>query len=126
MNNEYLIQSAREARKLAYTPYSNFAVGAALLASDGRVFTGCNVENVSFGLTMCAERVALGVAVAAGATSFDVVAVVSDSKEPVMPCGACRQVMAELLQPSAEIMVEGVGVFTLDDLLPNAFRLGAR
>ena len=122
MNHNDLVQSALDARKRAYTPYSNFAVGAALLASDGRVFTGCNVENVSFGLTMCAERVALGAAVAAGVTSFETVAVVSDSMEPVMPCGACRQVMAEF-SPHLAVVSSTIDGRTeessLDALLPR-------
>lgn len=80
---------------MAYAPYSGFAVGAAVLASDGRVFTGCNVENLSFGLSICAERNALFQAVAAGVRTISALAVVADSRKPVSPCGACRQVMAE-------------------------------
>lgn len=95
MTKDGLLQVALTARARAYAPYSRFAVGAALLSSDGRTFTGCNVENVSFGLTMCAERVAVGSALAGGANSFEMVAIVSDSDQPVMPCGACRQVLAE-------------------------------
>ena len=95
MNDMELIDEARRARARAYAPYSSFSVGAALLATDGRTFAGCNVENVSFGLTMCAERVAIGTAIQAGSTTFEALAVVSDSQEPVVPCGACRQVLAE-------------------------------
>lgn len=90
-----LISEARAAREHAYAPYSRFAVGAALRTKTGRVFRGCNVENLSFGLTICAERNALFAAVAAGEREFDVIAIVADSKEPVTPCGACRQVLAE-------------------------------
>ncbi len=90
-----LVAAAWAARDLAHAPYSNFQVGAALMATDGRVFTGCNVENLSFGLTICAERVAIGSAIAAGAREFRALAVVADTQEPISPCGACRQVMAE-------------------------------
>lgn len=95
MTDAELIKESVDARKGAYVPYSEFAVGAALLSADGLVFKGCNVENVSFGLTMCAERVALGRAIADGATKFEAIAIVSESSEPVVPCGACRQVLAE-------------------------------
>ena len=90
-----LISAATAARLEAYAPYSNFKVGAALLAKDGRVFTGCNVENLSYGLTICAERNAIFAAVAAGVREFEAIAVVADTRESVSPCGACRQVMAE-------------------------------
>lgn len=121
MNEDALVDSAWQVRARAYAPYSNFHVGAALLAGDGRVFTGCNVENLSFGLTICAERVAIANAVAAGAREFACIAVVADTAHPVSPCGACRQVMSEF----------GIGKiilanrreresFTLDELLPRA------
>ena len=90
-----LISAATAARLQAYAPYSNFQVGAALLSKDGRVFTGCNVENLSYGLTICAERNAVFAAVAAGVRDFEVIAIVADTREPISPCGACRQVMAE-------------------------------
>jgi cytidine deaminase len=90
-----LLAAATAVRLQAYAPYSNFQVGAALLAKDGRIFTGCNVENLSYGLTICAERNALFAAVAAGVREFEAIAIVADTREPVSPCGACRQVMAE-------------------------------
>ena len=93
--NEQLLDAATAVRLRAYAPYSNFQVGAALLAKDGRIFTGCNVENLSYGLTICAERNAIFAAVAAGVREFDAIAIVADTREPVSPCGACRQVMAE-------------------------------
>jgi cytidine deaminase len=95
MDFQELLEQARAAREKAYVPYSKFAVGAALLTSTGHVFTGCNVENLSFGLTICAERNAVFAAVAAGERKFTKIAIVSDSKTPVSPCGACRQVLAE-------------------------------
>src|SRR4051812_28168179 len=86
-----LVERAREYVSRAYAPYSKFSVGAAVLVSDGRVFAGSNVENASFGLTICAERVAIFTAVAAGATKITAVAIASVSEKPVAPCGACRQ-----------------------------------
>jgi cytidine deaminase len=93
--DDRLAVAAWQARDRAYAPYSSFRVGAALRTKSGQIFTGCNVENLSFGLTICAERVAIGTAVAAGETEFEAVVVVAESSEPVSPCGACRQVMAE-------------------------------
>lgn len=121
MNWDSLVASAWQARKMAYAPYSNFAVGAALLASDGRVFLGCNVENISFGLTNCAERVAMGAAVAAGVREFLAVVVVADTDVPISPCGACRQVLAEFGVPKVMLanLTERLE-FTLEELLPRA------
>ncbi|PNR94562.1 cytidine deaminase [Petrotoga sp. 9PWA.NaAc.5.4] len=90
-----LYKSALNVRENAYVPYSNFKVGAAVLTETGEIFCGCNVENASFGLTICAERNSIFSAVAHGYKSFKALLVVADSKEPVKPCGACRQVMAE-------------------------------
>ena len=116
-----LIQAAWEARANAYAPYSQFRVGAALLASDGRIFTGCNVDILSYGLTNCAERVAIQTAVASGVRRCEMIAVVADTDVPVAPCGACRQVMAEfqigrVFLANREQTIE----FGLDDLLPRA------
>ena len=118
-----LIAAARQAREQAYAPYSRFAVGAALRTKSGRVFTGCNVENLSFGLTICAERVAVGAAVAAGEREFEALAVVADSKEPVTPCGACRQVLAEfsITLPVCSANLQGaVYESSIAELLPRA------
>jgi cytidine deaminase len=95
VNVDDLVQIAWRARDAAYAPYSHFAVGAAVFTSDGRIFSGCNVENLSFGLTICAERVAIASAVAAGAHELLAVAVAADTEAPISPCGACRQVMSE-------------------------------
>jgi len=120
---ETLIQAAREARSHAYAPYSKFAVGAALMSEDGAIFTGCNVENISFGLTVCAERACISKAIEGGKRTFSAIAVVSDSKEPVVPCGACRQVLAEF-SPELRVIsctTDGeVAEFALDKLLPAA------
>ena len=90
-----LIETASQARSKAYAPYSKFAVGAALQCRSGTVFAGSNIENISFGLSICAERVATGTAVAAGEREFAAIAVVADTTEPIVPCGACRQFLAE-------------------------------
>src|ERR1700760_1380000 len=95
MQFDDLVTAARAARERAYAPYSRFQVGAALRTRSGRVFCGCNVENLSFGLTVCAERAAVFAAVAAGEADFEAIAVVADSVQPVTPCGACRQVLVE-------------------------------
>lgn len=116
-----LIAAAWEVRKRAHAPYSNFQVGAALLGEDGEIYTGCNVENLSYGLTICAERVAVGSAVAAGVRRFLGVAVVADTAVPISPCGACRQVLAEFGVP--EVMLanrESRLQFRLEELLPRA------
>ena len=118
-----LLSAARAAQSRAYAPYSNFHVGAALEALDGAVFAGCNVENASYGLTICAERAAICAAVSAGARGFRRAVVVSDVDPPAAPCGACRQVLAEF---GLELPIEGVGskrplTWQLSDLLPVAF-----
>lgn len=123
MDSSPLISLAAQARLNAHAPYSQFPVGAAIECADGSVFTGCNVENLSFGLTMCAERVAVGAAVAAGRRDFLRIAVVADTDEVISPCGACRQVLAEF-HPSLPILSANlrgdVREFSLADLLPRA------
>jgi cytidine deaminase len=109
------------ARVRAYAPYSSFMVGAALLTESGRIFPGCNVENISFGLTMCAERVCVGMALEQGERRFTTIALVAESQLPIVPCGACRQVLAEF-SPSMKIVswtLSGESAeFTLSDLFP--------
>ena len=121
MDVDELVASAWQARDMAYAPYSQFFVGAALLAADGRIFVGCNVENISYGLTNCAERVAIGVAVAAGVRKFAAVAVVADTGVPISPCGACRQVLAEFGVPRVILANRTEHLeFRLEELLPRA------
>lgn len=113
----------------AYAPYSRFKVGAALLTEEGRVFQGCNVENASFGLTLCAERAALMAAVAAGQRRFRALAVVASGSRAPMPCGACLQALAEFCGGDFIILTAAVSkplkpaVLILTELLPHAFRL---
>ncbi|MEW6244298.1 MAG: cytidine deaminase [Bacillota bacterium] len=123
MSEGELIALALLAKRNAYSPYSGFRVGAALLCADGRVFTGCNVENASFSVTTCAERVALFSAVAQGARKFSAIAVVTDSEQPVFPCGVCRQALAEF-SPDMNVIAAGlkeVQTVVLGQLLPHAF-----
>ena len=121
MDWDELMTAAWLTREQAYAPYSGFAVGAAVIAADGRVFTGCNVENVSYGLTNCAERVAIGAAIAAGAREFLALAVVADTQQPISPCGACRQVMAEFKVPRVILANRSEHLeFRLEELLPRA------
>jgi cytidine deaminase len=117
-----LVAVAGEARRGAYAPYSGFAVGAALLAADGHIYTGCNVENASYGLSICAERNAIFHAVGLGERSFEAVAVVTENG--VTPCGACRQVLAEFNAQMVVIVADSAGnrrIYSLDELLPAAF-----
>jgi cytidine deaminase len=118
-----LFAEARKAANFAYAPYSKFRVGAALLTCDGTVISGCNVENRSFGLTICAERSAVVKAVGLGHRSFRAIAVSTpDSEIPVGPCGACRQVLSEFMEPSAPVLFGGSGKekveTTVGDLYP--------
>ncbi len=123
MDAKELMKIARKARQNAYAPYSHFAVGAALLAESGRVYTGCNIENASYGLTCCAERNAIFAAVGAGERRFKMLAVAADSPEPVAPCGACRQVIAEFGIPLVVMgnLKEEIEIMTAEELLPYGF-----
>ncbi len=123
MDMESLIRAAKEAREKAYSPYSNFKVGAAVVTPSGKIYSGCNVENVSYGLTNCAERTAIYKAVSEGEHSFIALAVVADTEGPVAPCGACRQVIAEF---GIEQIILGnikghTKILSLEEILPYAF-----
>jgi cytidine deaminase len=119
-----LIEAARAARLHAHAPFSRFLVGAALEAADGRVFTGCNVENATYGLTVCAERVAVFKAVSEGCRSFTRIAVVADTEEPTPPCGACRQILWEF-GGDLEVVLANLAAekarLRMRDLLPYPF-----
>jgi cytidine deaminase len=127
-SKEELLAAARNAAAHSYSPYSKFRVGAAV-RSAGKIFVGTNVENASYGLTMCAERVAIFSALAAGNRSIDAIAIScvdaspNDSTNMKMPCGACRQVIREFAASETEVVVDGVGTYEVDDLLPVPFRL---
>jgi cytidine deaminase len=129
MNPIELLAAADRARRQAHAPYSHYQVGAALLAEDGSVTTGCNVENASYGLTLCAERVAVGTAVAAGKRTFAAIAIVAGEGPAPFPCGACRQVLAEFCGARTPVYVARSGTLdahhatTLGALLPHAFSL---
>ena len=128
MTDRELLNLAREAAANAYCPYSRFPVGAALECTNGRIFTGCNVENMALGSTMCAERIAIYKAVSEGITDFHRLAIYGEGDEYCMPCGACRQVIAEIAM-SKEIPVLICGAdgswleMTADELLPHSFEL---
>jgi cytidine deaminase len=124
MSEEKLIAAARKARENAHAPYSNFRVGAAVQAKSGRVFTGCNVENASYGLTCCAERVAIFKAVSEGERGFDAIAVVTDTEKLTPPCGACRQIIWEFCGDVEVVMANLKGKVEREragKLLPRPF-----
>ncbi len=127
-NVENLVISARNARENAYAPYSGFRVGAAVMCNSGKVYTGCNVENASYGLSMCAERVAIYKAVSDGEKHIEAIAIVTDTDEPASPCGACLQIIAEFSQGSdPEIITSNLNLEyetkRLSDYLPKPFYL---
>jgi cytidine deaminase len=124
-----LLKTAARAARNAYAPYSHFHVGAAIVSEDGRVFSGCNVENASYGLTICAERNAMAAAVSAGIRRISAIAIVADGTTPEFPCGACRQVLAEFASDDTPVHIGMLKrrapprTTRLGDLLPDAFRL---
>ena len=125
MRNKELVREALEARKQSYCPYSGFAVGAALLCGDGTVFRGCNIENAAYGPTNCAERTAMFKAVYEGEREFDALAIIWDGDDYAVPCGVCRQVLAEFCAPDMPVICankEGeYKIMELSTLLPEAF-----
>jgi len=125
MDLPQLVKVAEGARERAYAPYSKFRVGAALLAQSGRVYVGCNVENATYGATICAERAAVCAMVAAGETHVLAVAVFSDASPPATPCGICRQVLAEFADDAVVVVAtpRAQSVFSLAALLPEKFAL---
>ena len=129
MKPNELLETAVAAAENAYAPYSDFRVGAALLCADGAVFTGCNVENASYGLTNCAERTAVFSAVVAGQRDFAALAIVADGESMPYPCGACRQVLSEFCNEQVSVYVARMGhledyeAICMGELLPYGFRL---
>lgn len=127
MDYNELMQKAKEVSKNAYAKYSNFAVGACVLSDNGKTYCGCNMENSSYGLTICAERNAIANAIANGETSFSAIAIYSPNQEDCFPCGACRQVIYEFQQDKEiEIVTESDGnikVTKINNLLPEGFKL---
>ncbi|KYH34534.1 cytidine deaminase [Clostridium tepidiprofundi DSM 19306] len=127
MNYNDLVKKAIEAKKFAYTPYSNFKVGAALITEDGTVYTGANIENASYGATNCAERTAIFKAVSEGHTKIKALAVVGDESQYTYPCGICRQVMIEFATEDFKIIIvknkDEYMVKTIEEILPGAFTI---
>jgi cytidine deaminase len=125
MNLEQLIEEAKQAREKAYVPYSKFAVGAALLTKDGKIYRGCNIENAAYSVGNCAERTAIFKAYSEGDKMFSALVVTADTKRPVPPCGACRQVISELCPKDMKVILTnlkgGITELTVDELLPGAF-----
>jgi|SRR5690625_2680041 len=125
-NLSILIDAATEMLDRAYVPYSKFPVGAALLTPEGEVFSGCNIENASYGLTNCAERTAIFKAVSEGKTNFEYLVVTGDTEGPISPCGACRQVLVEFCQPEMPVLLTNRNGdrfhTTINELLPGYFK----
>ncbi|WP_026570159.1 MULTISPECIES: cytidine deaminase [Sediminibacillus] len=125
MDENQLFEKAKEIRKRAYTPYSKFPVGAALLTKSGKVYQGCNIENAAYPVSLCAERVAIFKAISDGVTDFAEMAVVADTGRPVSPCGSCRQVMSEFFDKNMPIHIGNLEderkTMSMEELLPFSF-----
>lgn len=126
MMKDQLLEKAIKMRNKAYVPYSKFPVGAALLTKSGKIYTGCNIENAAYPVSLCAERVAIFKAVADGETEFTEMAVAADTNRPVPPCGSCRQVMSEFFKPDTIIHLTNLHnqlkTVTMEELLPFSFQ----
>ncbi len=124
--NLLLIEKAKEAKENSYSPYSKFRVGAALLTEDNQIFLGCNIENSSYGATICAERTAISKAVSSSVRDFKKIAIVSDLDDLTYPCGICLQVMSEFM-PNGKIILQDknkkIHSYNVSDFLPNCFKL---
>ena len=137
MTERELLSTALDAAKRAYAPYSHFCVGAALLTADGKIYTGCNIENASYPATICAERVAISAAVSGGEREFEAIAIVGGREQDIAegilrgecpPCGVCRQVMAEFCRKDFKIILgtaDKYSVYTLSEMLPHGFDAGS-
>ncbi len=125
LNLQQLFEAAVAARKNSYSPYSHFAVGAAVRTADGKIYGGCNVENASYGLCCCGERNAIFAAVCAGERELEAICLVADTQKPVSPCGACRQVMSEFKIKNIILAnLQGdIRIYTLEEILPYGFDL---
>lgn len=125
MNKQHLVNEAIEARKNAYSPYSKFKVGAAVLTNNNTIFRGCNIENASYGLTNCAERTAIFKAVSENDSNIQAIAIVGDTEGPISPCGACRQVIAEFSNVNTKVYLANlkgdIKETTIEELLPDYF-----
>lgn len=125
MQYKDIVKEAIKAREKAYAPYSNFKVGAALITEDGTIYSGCNIENASYGASNCAERTTIFKAVSEGHTKIKAIAVVGDMSTYTSPCGICRQVIAEFLEPDGKVIIvkneEDYIIKTLEEILPGAF-----
>lgn len=126
MTKNELVEKAIQIRESAYVPYSKFPVGAALLTKSGKVYTGCNIENAAYPVSLCAERVAIFKAISEGETEFVEMAVVADTERPVPPCGSCRQVMSEFFSGEMHVHLTNLNsntmTVTVDELLPFSFQ----
>lgn len=124
-SDKVLMDMAKKAMGTAYAPYSDFKVGAAVLGDDGKIYTGCNIENASYGATLCAERTAISKCISHGCKTFSKVAIASSKNDKTFPCGICRQVMSEFMSNAGVILLESKGdivSYTLEELLPESFK----